>query len=80
MAWRRDAYAARAQNDPSYYSGSAMEGLYDQHPQKYAYYAEADATTPPVEAPTFPDPVEVPDNRASIRRSRLVGTLAAKYS
>ncbi|KAF2440204.1 hypothetical protein P171DRAFT_435971 [Karstenula rhodostoma CBS 690.94] len=80
MAWRRDAYAAKAQNNPGYYTGSDMEGLYGQHPQKYAYYAEVDATTPPVEAPTLPDPVEVPDNRTSIRRSRLVGVLAAKYS
>ncbi|KAL5461636.1 hypothetical protein PMIN06_002129 [Paraphaeosphaeria minitans] len=79
MAWRRDAYAARAQNDPNY-AGSDMEGLHGQHPHKHAYYAEADATTPPVEAPAFPDPVEVPDNRVSIRRSRLVGALAAKYS
>ncbi|OAG02002.1 uncharacterized protein CC84DRAFT_1208143 [Paraphaeosphaeria sporulosa] len=34
MAWRRDVYAARAQNDPNHYTGSDMEGLYGQHPQK----------------------------------------------
>jgi hypothetical protein len=81
LAWRRDAYAARAHNDPSYYtSRSDMEGVYGHQSQKYAYYAEADATTPPVEVAASPDPVEVPDNQAGFRNSRPGGRLATKYS
>lgn len=80
MIWRKDSLAARTQTDIGYYSGSDLGGTYGQHPQKYAYYAEVDAVTPPVEVASHRDPVEVPDGRADIRRSRLVGALATKYS
>lgn len=77
LAWRRDAYAARAQNNPGYYTpnspGSDVEGLYGQHPQKYAFYAEVDATTPPVEAVNTPDPVEAPNTEVGARNSRFGG-------
>jgi hypothetical protein len=82
LAWRRDAYAARAHNDPSYYtSGSDMQWSHSQQLQKYAYYAEADAITPPVEVAATPDPVEAPDcNQASFRNSQLGRILPTKYS
>ncbi|KAJ4299946.1 hypothetical protein N0V90_005194 [Kalmusia sp. IMI 367209] len=74
MAWRKDAQAAKAQNNVGYYNSgyynSDAEGLYN-HPQKYAYYAEADATTPPTEVLSYRDPVEVPDTSTNVRHSRF---------
>lgn len=79
MAWRRDAHAAKAHNNPGFYTpGSDAEGLYGQYPQKYAYYAEADSTSLAAEIPAAPDPVEAPDTQVDPHNSRLGGFLGRR--
>jgi len=64
MNKRKEAQAQAAYHNPD------VEGYYGQHPQKYAYYAEADAVTAPLEIPS-PDPVEMPTNQSQPVSSKL---------
>ncbi|KAF1968018.1 hypothetical protein BU23DRAFT_558867 [Bimuria novae-zelandiae CBS 107.79] len=77
LAWRKEAQAAKAQNYPGYYPGSDVEG-FGAHPQKYAYYAEVDATSPPVEVLSTPDPVEAPNTEVNFRNGGLSGFFTPK--
>lgn len=80
MTWRKEAHAAKAHGTPGNYTPDTdAEGFYGEYSRKYAYYAEVDATTPPTEVLSTPDPVEAPDTQVGAHHNRVDNIGAQKY-